>query len=455
MVLSEMRKAGSQNTNTKFKNSMIGLGLNLATKVGIESDYMTLKLTPTSDPTYFKGFVMLGVNKIEKNEVEVVNDYGTQKGDLNYKPGFSEVKGVFQNGLANELKEAKTLTKYAASMLKDQGKRGIQNGFASNGALKEGSPSYALQGYFETEVYYDYDNNCWEMAVLNGGFTVGGGYGMDWKWNASVGPVPVLAELGLGASLLVDFQVATDRQVHANDYMTELRLMAYFKAFAGLGFDYAVIALKIGLYGQINLDGRINFLNAKGSPVKVGYYLGGDGEVGIKFAIKILFIKYSKVLVGVKGEIGSINNKTYQTNEEYWKKVKNGRSGQEYPMIPASEEEVTTVTTRQAARARLVAHSDELDMNIYEIPIDGRLEERDYLDTFERAWISEDVQEAQLAAKEREAEKQEAGAFARVKRFFGLAPAVETEDETVEIEGENVASVWTNAYPEANPVVSD
>ena len=86
------------------------------------------------------------------------------------------------------------------------------------------------------------------MVVVNGNFEAGGGYGMEWTWNYQVGPVPMLVQLELGASAAMHFDAAVNRQVMDNDYLTQLSIYAYFQAFGGIGFDYAVIALKLGLY---------------------------------------------------------------------------------------------------------------------------------------------------------------------------------------------------------------
>ena len=35
------------------------------------------------------------------------------------------------------------------------------------------------------------------------------------------------------------------------DFLTNLRINAYVEAFGGVGFDYSVVALKIGLFGSL------------------------------------------------------------------------------------------------------------------------------------------------------------------------------------------------------------
>ena len=87
------------------------------------------------------------------------------------------------------------------------------------------------------------------MVVVTGSLDVGGGFGKTWCFNSFCGLVPVTAELGFGIALDVQFAAAVDRTVMMNDYLTQIQLNAFIRAFAGIGFDYAIMALKIGLFG--------------------------------------------------------------------------------------------------------------------------------------------------------------------------------------------------------------
>ena len=46
-----------------------------------------------------------------------------------------------------------------------------------------------------------------------------------------------------------------------SDYLTNLRMYFYIRAFAGVGFDVSVVAFKIGVFGQLNLDMQYKWLN--------------------------------------------------------------------------------------------------------------------------------------------------------------------------------------------------
>ena len=73
-------------------------------------------------------------------------------------------------------------------------------------------------------------------------------------------------------ALDVQFAAAVDRTQMANDYLTQVQLNAFIRAFGGIGFDYAILAMKIGLFGQLSFQGAVRFLNAIGeAQAKVGY----------------------------------------------------------------------------------------------------------------------------------------------------------------------------------------
>ena len=218
--------------------------------------------------------------------------------EFTYKPGLKEKKELMSgNYFKNKMQE---MQDYATGKKKGGG-----------------DISMELTGYYEGQVVFNGETGKWETVVHNGGFSAGGGFGYTWKFNSMVGPVPVTAELGLGAAIAVDFGVKTfyEEQVEngqtlkwqnpdkksVNDYLTTLRIYAYLNAFGGLGFDFSVVALKIGVFGQISLDSRNtwlnrNYLEDEKLRVMDGQSLTFSGMVGIKFYAKFLFISYETVL---------------------------------------------------------------------------------------------------------------------------------------------------------------
>lgn len=117
--------------------------------------------------------------------------------------------------------------------------------------------------------------------------------------------------------------------------------MAYIRAFGGLGFDYAIMALKIGLFGQLSLDARMDFLwRHDASDMGVRPRVSGSGEVGVEFLVKLLFFTYERVLWGTSFDLGETESGNWANVQKYWEEVGKGKSGNEYPLLttPAKPE---------------------------------------------------------------------------------------------------------------------
>lgn len=197
-----------------------------------------------------------------------------------------------------------------------------------------------LEGYYEGQFYYDTDQRAWCFRAINGGFTAGAGVSFQANVNAWVGPIPITGSFGAGIALQLDYKAATiytDQQDadtlatwtdaarqsdSVNDYLTTLRINGYIDAFGGFGFDYTIIALKIGLFGRLAGDSTNRFLSRtylenEDDAQMDGQALGINGEVGIKFVAKFLFISYETVLGS--GSIGySHTFNDWSTIDTYW-----------------------------------------------------------------------------------------------------------------------------------------
>ena len=195
-----------------------------------------------------------------------------------------------------------------------------------------------LEGYYEGQFYYDIDQGKWAFRTVSGGMTAGASLSFQANINAWVGPVPITATFAAGVALQLDFKAATvykdqvgdtsdwtEEALKAdsvNDYLTTLRIQGYIDAFGGLGFDYCVLALKIGLYGRLTGDTTNTFLSRtyledEDNSQMSGHAVGVNGEVGIKFFAKFLFVSYETVIAS-----GSFNvtspDENYQYINDYW-----------------------------------------------------------------------------------------------------------------------------------------
>jgi len=218
------------------------------------------------------------------------------------------------------------------------------------------------------------------VAVVTGvgGFAAGVGVGFTFSVNAMAGPVPLTATFELGGAIQLDFRTAvrygqqgqdlawSDPTATAvNDFLTTLRINAYVHAFGGIGFDYSVVALKIGLFGNLDVDSQNKFLSRtyladeKKRQIN-GQALGITSEVGIKFVATFLFISYEAVIAsGTLGGTKTFND--WATIDNYWKNATSGLSLASLRMAAAQ-------SGMQVASAS------------------ATLQSRDYLEQYARTW---------------------------------------------------------------------
>lgn len=285
-------------------------------------------------------------------------------------PGFADLKNIASMGASGWATDAKNRTENAQKLLKNH----------ATTRNRENNISYMLKGGFGTEIYYDYDAGAWKMVVVTGQLNVGSGFGMSWNFNSFCGPVPVTAQLAFGVALDVQFAAAVDRTQMANDYLTQVQLNAFIRAFGGIGFDYAILAMKIGLFGQLSFQGAVRFLNAIGeAQAKVGYKIDFLGEVGIEFLIKFLFITYERVLWSQKIQIPSIQDNNWDAIDAYWEEVQQGNSGNEYEIITPGETQQASLAASQ--QPELLAADSSTGVALYGAPSTATLESRDYLES--------------------------------------------------------------------------
>lgn len=353
-------------------NALVSTGIALATtyNIGTDMDMLTMKIVPTADPTVFRGIFLAGINNMIDDNVTGIDPDTSQKDDLDYMPGFADLKNIASMGASGWATDAKNRTENAQKLLKNH----------ATTRNRENNISYMLKGGFETEIYYDYDAGAWKMVVVTGQLNVGGGFGMSWNFNSFCGPVPVTAQLAFGVALDVQFAAAVDRTQMANDYLTQVQLNAFIRAFGGIGFDYAILAMKIGLFGQLSFQGAVRFLNAIGeAQAKVGYKIDFLGEVGIEFLIKFLFITYERVLWSQKIQIPSIQDNNWDAIEKYWEEVQQGNSGNEYEIITPGETQQVSLAASQ--QPELLAADSSTGVALYGAPSTATLESRDYLES--------------------------------------------------------------------------
>jgi uncharacterized repeat protein (TIGR02543 family) len=383
-----------------LSDALIGAGIGVLEDISFSTSLFTMQIAATEDPTRFNVLIQAGKGNMD-GDLYFQTAEDTQS---NLTPGLMDIRSMMKGEyLDNQEKELDEVAKNQKGGDKDI--------------------YYNVSGYYEGEIVYNYEEDKWETIVHGGGFNVGGGMGYHWFFNSWVGPVPVTAELGLGAAVAVDFNAKAlyeertydgelqewDDSVdsdYVTDYLSTLRVYAYLNAFGGLGFDYSVVALKIGLFGEIALDNQNTWLNREylkntDAQVMNGQSLSLHGQVGIRFYAAFLFISYETVLASSEYTHTWVYN-NWDKIQDYWEKTTGGS---------LDDDDILQATlTYMIANPQLVPVSDT-----------ATLESRDYLSKAQRNWNSY------------------------------------TEMSTFSLDDPNGApdELQSNAYPHANPELTD
>lgn len=328
----------------------------------VNSNVFKMIITPSDDPTVFSALIWAGYDNMDledvdydQNGISFEADYLNQELEVGV-PGVGDLSSMAQ-GTYNP---AQTLRENAAKMTSADADLNLQ-----------------LTGYYEAEIRYNMTKGAWEIFTTGGGFTAGVGVEIGFTANAMVGPVPVTGTFSVGGALQLDFKTAvrysqqgsnvwSDPDATAvSDYLTNLRINAYVKAFGGFGFDFAVVALKIGVYGQLGIDSQNKFLSRTyltSNKQLNGQGLNATGEVGIKFVAKFLFISYEAKLASA-GFSATQKFNQWDAIENYWNSATSGLSANTLQLMAAQNGmEVTSAS--------------------------ATLQSRDYLEAFARSWGS-------------------------------------------------------------------
>ncbi|NLO21886.1 MAG: hypothetical protein GX119_07780 [Syntrophomonadaceae bacterium] len=215
----------------------------------------------------------------------------------------------------------------------------------------------------------------------------------------------------------IDYHWQSDYE-SVTDYLTNLRIKAYIYAFGGLGIDYTIIALKIGVFGQLEMESENKFLNRNYLDTAIanqealynqtekalnGSKLDLQGQVGIKFVAKILFISYKKTLASARFS-KEWTYRNWDKIEQYWEETTG---------------DILTPQNLGLATQFYAAATGQDMIVISQAPV---LESRDYLNDYARVWGSSGGNFGPMALDEN-----------------NLAPS----------------TLQSNAYPYANPLIAD
>ena len=296
----------------------------------VDTSVFKMIITPSEDPSVFRAMIWAGYNTLEMEDMDYSED------------GVALGANVLTQNLEVGVPGTGDLSQMAQGTYDPKGDYKT-NSIADN--VTSTDLNLQLEGFYEAEIRYNAEKKEWEVFTVGGGFTAGVGVGFTFSVNAMAGPVPLTATFELGGAIQLDFRTAVryGRQgegtelawsdptaTAVNDFLTTLRINAYVHAFGGIGFDYSVVALKIGLFGNLDVDSQNKFLSrtylADETKRQInGQALGIQSEVGIKFVASFLFISYEAVIAsGTLGGTKTFND--WKTIDNYWNNATSGLS---------------------------------------------------------------------------------------------------------------------------------
>ena len=329
----------------------------------VNTSVFQMLITPSEDPSVFNALIWAGYDSLDLKDVE-------------YKDGVAVSANFMTKGLETDMPSVGDLQQMANGTYDPMA---AYDPYQSNRLSDVAGFDFGVQleGYYEAEIRYNRASGDWEVYTKGGGFTAGVGMEFGFNVNTVVGIVPVTGSFEVGGAMQLSLQAATrysqqdglkwsDPDATAvTDFLTELRLRAYVEAFGGFGFDFSLIALKIGLFGKLDVNSQNRFLSRKyledeNQRQTNGQYLDIQSEVGIKFKAVFALISYEKVLASGSFGVGkSFNDWTNIRN--YWENTGTGMDSQ----------------SRQYAAAA---------SGLREVSSTATLQSRDYLEQYARTW---------------------------------------------------------------------
>ena len=368
MVATLVDSSGWDTNNINFGNGGSSILNTLIGDLGdltgpVNTSVFQMLITPSEDPSVFNALIWAGYDSLDLKDVE-------------YTDGVAVSANFMTKGLETDMPSVGDLQQMA---------NGTYDPMAAYDPSQSNRLSdvagfdfgVQLEGYYEAEIRYNRTSGDWEVYTKGGGFTAGVGMEFGFNVNTVVGIVPVTGSFEVGGAMQLSLQAATryseqeglkwsDSEATAvTDFLTELRLRAYVEAFGGFGFDFSLIALKIGLFGKLDVNSQNRFLSREyladtSKRQTNGQYLDIQSEVGIKFKAVFALISYEKVLASGSFGVGKPFN-DWNEIDSYWENTGTGLDSQ----------------SRQYAAAA---------SGLREVSSTATLQSRDYLEQYARTW---------------------------------------------------------------------
>ncbi|MFC5404764.1 S-layer homology domain-containing protein [Cohnella soli] len=394
--------------------------LELMSGLKLDAGPLSMRVYPTDDPLVYKTVISASLGNMPETQGSSGVDFF--KSDNNYAPGAGDMYAM-------------AMGKYLADQQRSLAKLNKES-------YSDKSVLFHAAGYYTGEIKYNPKTAKWEAVVHGGGFTAGGGFSYTQTWNMMASFVPVTFSLTIGGGLEVDFKASVlfdekpsnawkdPTATSVNDYLTSLRIIAYVEAFGGIGFDYSVIAMKIGVFGRVTVENKSTWLNRDylqdaGQRVLYGNKLALEGVVGIRVVLKFLFIS-------IQHDFASLRY-SHSWVFRNWDKI--------YKYWSDNHPDPLTAANMQFAIAAYMESIGEDPMQVIE---SQTVEDRSYLDRYTRSWnesAGADEENDGSASSEGARSAMALSAGAGIGALTSAAPAAPDV-------------IQSNAYPYSNPQVA-
>ena len=251
--------------------------------------------------------------------------------------------------------------------------------------------------------YYSIEEREWKISLIYGDFYLGGGGTYRRSYNGWISFVPVTATFQFSMTAELGLTILNSQVRNETAYIPRLRPVFSIYGFGGVGFDYDFVAFKAGGYGFVEHEQNYLWYTDNNGLKMDGQQLKISGEVGVEFAIWLAFVKLSGKYVLAdytkSWEYNEYNKIQARIADNLWERTKKGFLEPD----------------------KFSGSGDSRMLVLVPVEESAAFEDRSYLGAYERFW----------------------GSAPSAGRMFALLSAEELID------------IWTNAYPNATPQLSD
>ncbi|MDR0945332.1 MAG: hypothetical protein LBM66_04120, partial [Bifidobacteriaceae bacterium] len=390
-------------------NKFLGAAMGLVSNISVNTDAFKMMISPTDDPAVYKYVVQINVGTTPTDTGNTELDFDYAGRDTSNYRGI--VTGVVPNPFdAYDMAKGRYSAKQQETLDAHKGKK----------TTHFGSALYKFDSFVEGKIYYDGTAGKWKSRLMGGFLQMGGGYEFTKAFNTMAGPVPVTFSLTAGAAVTFDLSWRTlekqadpggsgfntawlnPNQDSVMDMLTHFQAALYVDLFGGIGFDYEVVAFKIGVFGDLNINIHQYFLGRPYVAPKDVDAQGGSfkftGTFGIRVDIKLFFFSLRFVIVQVGFSTPTASWGQWKNIGAYWKSItgqtllENGvpvySSAGARSLAKAKSTSELTADQIAAAKAYQQATGTSLGTDTVTVA-QGSIENRDYLTQAKQVWASQ------------------------------------------------------------------